>query len=462
LENDQQRVVTGHRPQSVGSVPDRPKPPWLESCDRARFWPLAITCLAVSVCLAFADESKADDKPVVLRDSSAIPPPDEPTAPGRVTLGGDGKFAIASPGGAGHRTAIGEDDYRFPVVVVRGTPYQMGWQLGRLIRAEMQRFIPTTVAALADQVGLPTDTLVEAWTRSSAYADDRVEQELLGLADASGVPLRTLQAMHALPLLMPYSCSSIAAWGDATEDGHLYQTRNLDWNLAVRAHDFPVIVVYIPDEGIPHVVPTFAGMIGAHTGMNLRGIALSEMGDASAKEAPYQVHAPHFTVFFRSMLYDSDSLTRAIEIFQAQPPTKRYHYVFGDGGAELRAVKVRAHAPEPVGERLKIWRDNDPTDEFAPNVLRCLVYNDEGRGAFPKLQKEFGKLNGLRMIELANQIPIRGGNVENVVYDATGLRLWVSYAKGDREAYLRPYAFLDLNTLDADGDGRPDLSKSLD
>ena len=55
-----------------------------------------------------------------------------------------------------------------------------------------------------------------------------------------------------------------------------------------------MIVLYIPDAGIPHVVPSFAGMIGAHTGMNIKGLALSEMGDASANEAPYQIHAPHF------------------------------------------------------------------------------------------------------------------------------------------------------------------------
>ena len=30
-----------------------------------------------------------------------------------------------------------------------------------------------------------------------------------------------------------------------------------------------------------------------------------------------------------------------------------------------------------------IWKDNDPTDEFAPAVLEQVVYNDEGRGAFP-------------------------------------------------------------------------------
>lgn len=407
--------------------------------------------LSISVashCAAQEELTKRPSLATEARDQRATEP---------ISLGGGGKFAIPSPGGSGHRTSIGEGDHRFPVVVVRGNPYQMGWQLGRLIREEMQSFIPAAVGALAKQTGMTEDVLVEAWTRSSAYADDRLEQELLGLSDSSGVPLRSLQAMHALPLLMPYSCSSIAVWGDATKDGHLYQTRNLDWSLEIGAHNFPVIVVYIPDQGQSHVIPTFAGMIGAHTGMNARGIALAEMGDASGKEAPYQVHAPHFTTFFRTMLYDAESLTTALDIFQAQIPTKRYHYVFGDGGNEMRAVKILAHSPEPEDRRIRIWKDNDPTDEFAPNVLRCTVYNDEGRGAFPSLKKDHGQFDANRLIELANRIPIRGGNVENVVYDATGLKLWVSYAKGEVEAYRRPYAMLDLKTLDADADGQADL-----
>lgn len=135
---------------------------------------------------------------------------------------------------------------------------------------------------------------------------------LAGVADGAGVELSLLQALHAVPLLMPYSCSSIAVWGDATVDGHLYQSRNLDWSLEVGAHNIPLIIVYLPDDGIPHVVPTFAGMIGAHTGLNIRGIALSEMGDASQKDAPYLVHATHFTTFFRTMLYDGQAALRTL------------------------------------------------------------------------------------------------------------------------------------------------------
>lgn len=376
-----------------------------------------------------------------------------------VVKGGETADQTLPVGGGGHRTTVGAGDSQVPVVVVRGTPYQMGWHLGQLMRAEIQQFLPAALARLRPALGVSDQGLQEAWARTAAYSDDRFEQELLGLSDGSGIPLSTLQAVHALPLLMPYSCSSIAAWGKATADGHLYQTRNLDWKLAVRAQDFPVVVVYLPAHGIPHVVPTFCGVIGAHTGMNVRGLALSEMGDSPAKEAPYDVHAPHFTVFFRSLLYDADCLRRALEIFQGLAHTKRYHYVFGDGRAERRAVKILAHVPASSDRRVVVWKDNDPTDEFAPRVLEQVVYNDEGRGAFPLLQRDYGSLNADKLIQIANTIPIRGGNVVNVVYDATALKLWVSYARGDREAYLRPYTLLDLEKLDADADGTPDVPK---
>jgi hypothetical protein len=47
--------------------------------------------------------------------------------------------------------------------------------------------------------------------------------------------------------------------------------------------------------------------------------------------------------------------------------------------------------------------------------------------------------------------------VLNVVFDATALRLWVSYAGDGKEAYQRPYVITDLAALDGDGDGVADL-----
>jgi hypothetical protein len=192
--------------------------------------------------------------------------------------------------------------------------------------------------------------------------------------------------------------------------------------------------------------------------LNAAGVVLSEIGDAPARERPYNLHAPHFTAWFRALLYDADTLTETLDLFRQVPSTKRYHFVFGDGRTEKRAVKIRAATGggRPRSE-ISLWGDNDATDELAPNVLACVVYHDEGRGAFPTLKAEHGRLNGKKLVALANQIPIKGGNVMNAVFDATARRVWVSYAGGGQEAYQRPYVFLDLAALDADADGRPDF-----
>lgn len=384
------------------------------------------------------------------------------TAPGAAAIPASAVPATAEsadPGGAGYRFTITNGVARVPVVVVGGTPYQMGWRFGRLSREEIRTFVPAVVAGFRQELGVSEDELDRAWALTAGHTDPRVLQEIVGVADGAGIPVRTLQHAHTLPLLMPYSCSSIAAWGEATKDGHLYQTRNLDWSLEAGAHEFPVLLVHLPSEGHAHVMPTFAGVVGANTGMNDAGVVLSEIGDAGAKERPYNLHAPHFTTWFRTMLYDAGDLDRVQAIFRCLPQTKSYHFVFGDGRTRKRAVKIRTLSQGPFAERIREWTDADKTDELAPDVLPCVVYHDEGRGAFPTLSASRGRLDGPALVDLANRIPIRGGNVLNAVYDGTGLRLWASFAGGDKEAYQRPYVFLDLNVLDGDHDGKGDLAE---
>ena len=366
----------------------------------------------------------------------------------------------SNPGGSGHRFTVTNGASQVPVAVVRGNPYQMGWQLGRLMKEEIKQFLPAAAAGFKQELKLSDEALDLAWATTAGYTDARMHQQLVGMAEGSGQPVRLLQHMHCLPLLMPYSCSSIAAWGAATQDGHLYQTRNLDWSLEAGAHEFPVLVVYLPDKGHAHMTPSFAGFIGAHCGLNDAGVVLSEIGDASAKEQPYNLHAPHFSSWFRTLLYDAGSMTETLSLFGQVPPTKRYHFVFGDGRTEKKAVKIRASAGGgQTIPGINIWSDNDASDELAPRILSCVVYHDEGRGAFPTLEAKRGQLNGESLIALANQIPIKGGNVMNAVFDATALRVWVSYAGAGQEAYQRPYVYLDLATMDADGDGQPDLPR---
>ena len=340
----------------------------------------------------------------------------------------------------GYRTSVGEGEDAIAVVVVRGTSYEMGRSLGELVKAEatalLTRFLGGVQASGDERYS--DATLDAAWEAVAPHTDDRFKEELRGLADGAGLSQDLVRRAHMIPVVSDYSCSSIAAWGKATRNGHLYQTRNLDWEMGLGAQDYPCLVVYLPEEGVAHVNVTFAGYIGVNTGMSAAGIVMAEMGDSPGRDYPFDLDGVHFTTLFRKVLYDARNLDQAIGMFQAAPRIKKYHYVVGDGGTR-RAVKMLAHAPDLI-----VWTDNDPTDELAPNVIEHVVYQDEGRGAFGPIKECWGAIGHEDMIAIAKKIPIKGGNVLDVVYDGTMLELWVAYAEKQSEAYLRPFVHVVL------------------
>lgn len=340
----------------------------------------------------------------------------------------------------GYLTSVGEGDDKIPLIVVWGTPYEMGHRQGELIRDEAAQLIDTflTLVQTAEPERFSDKNMDEAWEKIAPHTDPRFIEELKGLSAGSGIPLQKLIRAHVMPVIADYSCSGIAAWGTATKNGHLYQTRNLDWDMHVKAQDHPCIVVYLPDRGTPHVNITFAGCIGSNTGMNAAGIVLSEMGDSPGKDYPFNLDGTHFTTLFRTVLYDADGLDKAVDLFKSARRIKKYHYVVGDG-KNLQAVKMLAHAPDLV-----IWKDNDLQDELAPNIMPSVVYQDEGRGAYEPLKEVYGKIGHREMIDIACRIPIKGGNILDVVYDATALEFWVAYAEKDIEAYQRPFVHVRL------------------
>ena len=344
---------------------------------------------------------------------------------------------------AGYRAVVGNGDDEVAVVVVGGTPREMGYALGSLLKKDVVAVMETFLGmARADDPDMFSDkTLDTAFAAIEPYTDKRFIEEMEGLAEGAGVPYEMVRRVHMIPVVAPYACSGVAAWGKATSDGHLYQVRNLDYEIRGGLQDHPAVVVYVPAEGVAHVNVTFAGYLGVNTGMNVQGIALTEMGDSPSREYPYNLDGEHFTTLFRRILYDAKSLDEAVQTIKDAKRTKKYHYIVGDGqhGA---AVKMLAHAPDLV-----IWKDNDPTDEVAPNVLENVVYNAEGRDpiGFAHLKKYHGKYNADSMIMWSKSVGSLGGNLLDVVYDATALELWVAYAHGLECAYRRPYIHVKVN-----------------
>jgi len=342
----------------------------------------------------------------------------------------------------GYRTSVGTGDDEIPVVVVTGTPYEMGRTFGQLMKPEaialMSRFMG--LATLGDRQKYSAEHLDAAWKAIAPHTSKRFVEELHGLAEGAGLPFDLVRRVHMIPVVSEYACSGVALWGKATRDGTFYQFRNLDYITEAGLQDYPALVVYLPDQGVPHVNVTFAGYLGANTGMNAEGITLTEMGDSPSRDYPYDLNGIHFTTLFRDLLYDAHNLDEAVAMIKGAKRIKKYHYLIGDG-KNKRAVKLLAHAPDLV-----IWPDNDPQDEVAPNVLENVVYNCEGRDplAWAHLNKYYGHYDADAVIQLSKSVGSLGGNLLDAVYDGTHLELWVAYAQQEECAYRRPYVHLKL------------------
>ena len=343
-------------------------------------------------------------------------------------------------------STIGTGDDEIKVVVVSGTAYEMGYQIGVAQKEDIKNCMTDYLkyAQMGDPDRYNNEILDAAWISVEPYINDRFKDELKGLSDGSEVEWDQLKRAHMIPVVGNYACSGVSIWGEGSEDGHLYQIRNLDFTMGGGIQDYPTIVIYLPDEGNAHASATFAGYIGAHTGINEKGIALSEKGASPGKEYPFDLDGTHFSTLFRDILYDTNTLEETLELIKSTKLIKRYHLYVGDGKSEtMGAAKIRVSSPDSV--KLTIWKDNDATDEVAPNVSENVCYYTmDNTAAYEFITENYGKLNSEKMIELSRLVADEGGNLENVVYDATNLEMWVAYANGEEEASKRAYVHIDL------------------
>lgn len=342
----------------------------------------------------------------------------------------------------GYRTTVGEGPDEIPLIVVKGTPYEMGFAFGSLMKEETQKVLGgfLQLARMGDPERFSEEILDSAWESVSPHTHEGFKEELRGIAEGAGLELQDVIRAHMVPVVADYSCSGVALWGERVANGHLLQIRNLDYETEAGLQDYPAVVLYIPNEGIPHVSPTFAGCAGSNTGMNAEGIALTEIGDTPASDWPFNLDGVHFTSLFRDILANQKTLDGAVSAIVDSPRIKKYHYVVGSG-QERKGVKIKAHAPD-----IKVWADNDPTDERAPKLLTDGVYHCESRD--PLAWKHFPKhspYTAESMVDLSRTVATKGGNLLNVVYDATALELWVAYAEKDENAYLRPYVHIKMS-----------------
>ena len=171
--------------------------------------------------------------------------------------------------GGGYVEAIGDQ----LVLHVSGTPYDMGWQHGRLFRDLIRTW---TSRKGRPEVLVPPRRL--PWKRLTSG----LREELRGLADGAGIAFDDAERLQAafLPVLSGWSVDRrvAAAWGTATPGGKLYLATGRCFMTSDMApfelRKGALLVVATPCDGLAHVYPSWAGFVGVSSGMNSEGIAV--------------------------------------------------------------------------------------------------------------------------------------------------------------------------------------------
>ena len=364
--------------------------------------------------------------------------------------------ALSANGGSGERSTIGSGADSITVVTVSGTPYEMGLWEGKLLAPEISGCLSHMMNAVPGAETLLDEGVKILWP----YVPDRYTQELQGMADGcaqAGHPEVTFQALQRLAAVADVSelgCSLYVAFGKATANGHTYQMRNLDWSMEVGAQDYPVITVYKPDTGHGYVNVGFAGLTGCIAGMSDIGIAASEiMGNYWDSES---LNGFPFPLLLRYAMEEADNLDEAVSVLQNAKRTNDYHYALcdpqaGGNGTVLFTgpnVFVRLTPGQPLDNYPGLaapWNLKKPYYEPLNDVVYWKNHNGSGNELLHGyILSRYGSIGDEEAVQIARDSGT-DGTVMSVVYDATDLELWASFAEGPTTpAQFRQYAHLKL------------------
>lgn len=377
-----------------------------------------------------------------------------------------------------------------PVVICSGSPRQMGRQYGRAmanrIRAGLEAYLEGQVER---KWGYPVDYQRQCAASMAKHIPAEYVEEMKGVAEGSGVDYDAVLRMHTHADMVHYGkswgrpdaapgkeCSNFAVWGRWTPGGNLIHGRNLDWTTGSGIQRQACVYVGLPQKGTPFALVTYAGCVGAVTGMNAAGLTFGEMTSSSSEET-----LDGLPLFFicRQLLQYCTTIEQAESLASQYPATTGWNFVVADGKVPT------ARAFEVDADKVIVFKPDDPAENDPPihwPMPDCVRRTNHylSREMQPKqaervgLPIEVGRL-ALRSLDtwqryaalshwiktnpgridarlaraLLQTEPVGGnGNLHSVIFEPSRNRMWVanaSWRSGKSDpAWKRHYVFIDL------------------
>ena len=372
------------------------------------------------------------------------------------------------------------------IVHLSGSPYELGYQHGSILREEVRASVSRILQYFHRYLKLPfirswlaSLWLAKVWQKARPFVAADYLEELRGLSDGSGVALRELYQLHAIPD-RTYACSGFAAWGRATEDGRLIHLRNLDWNIDAGIQEFATLFVVRPQKRHAFVNVGWAGFIGVLTGVNDRQLSIGQIGSETV-DATFRGEPMVFVM--RRVMEQANDLDSAIAIINLAPRTVGVNYVLADAKARRAVVMETTHrhcrafeandpgeravsyarplvdavlradtAMDPQIRNLQLASNGDPNRAGLEDPTGSSAYDVRYLGQAAGLSAHFGSLTPQKAQQIARTVG-PSSNVQSVII--AWPELWVANAHGKTRATAGRFQKLSLEHLFATFDTTP-------
>jgi len=318
------------------------------------------------------------------------------------------------------------DGYR--VLHLKGTPYEMGYQHGALLKEDCRQNLDyllnvnggekVEIGPLKVSPRIAIDGIVAGQRK---YVPKKYFDEMDGLAAAAEVKPKDVYAANFIPEL--FHCSGFALMKSATKDGTLYHGRVLDYFIDWRLQEHAVLIVAEPAGGIPFVNVTYAGFVGSVTGMNAAHVSIGEMGGHGLGH--WQGEPMAFLV--RDVLETAADLDAAVAIFRDNPRTCEYYYVIADGKSN-RAVGMAA-----TWQKLDVIQPGQAHPQLPHAVPDTVLMSagDRYEELVRRVKQSFGQFDAERAIRLMDRPVAMKSNLHDALFAPASTRLWVANASKD-------------------------------
>jgi hypothetical protein len=328
------------------------------------------------------------------------------------------------------------------VLFLKGTPEEMGRQQGVLLRKEISALVDRILYGVG--VGSSFDKgrwffgeIESAQKRLAPFMDERYLREMDAMAGAAGLRREEVRLANFFPEL--FHCSGFALFGKATEGGHMYHGRVLDYLRGLGLEQNAVVMVMQPDQGNAWVNVGYAGFIGSVTAMNEKHIAIGEMGGRGEGHWDGKPMAE----LVREVMEKASTLEEAVDIMRKGPRTCEYYYVISDAKAK-RAVGIAA-TPEKFET---IWPGQ--SHPLLPHAIPDAVLmsgGDRYEELARRVQAGYGKFDAAAARELMKRPVCMPSNIHCALFEPDTLDFWVANADSQNVAAHARFTHYNLAEL---------------